>query len=49
MIRNEFYLSRAMEDILYGKEGILPGKFKEHLIFDEQFEFLKRFVDTNDA
>ena len=38
-----------MDDILYGKEGVLPGKFKKHLIFDKQFEFLKRFVSHADA
>lgn len=38
-----------MEDILYGRETNLACKFKEHLIFDEQFEFLNKFCTQKDS
>ena len=49
MIRSEFFTAKAMEDILYGRETNLASKFKEHLIFDEQFEFLNKFCTTKES
>ena len=35
MIKNEFFTTKAMDDILYARETALAFKFKEHLIYDE--------------
>lgn len=49
MIKSEFFVNRAMDDILFGRETTLASQFKEHLIYDEQCEFLNRFLTTREC
>jgi len=47
MIKKEFFQNKAMTDILFGGESPYAYVFKEHLIFDEQCEFLNKLFKTN--
>lgn len=40
MIKEEFYGNRAIAEILFNQKSKTVATFKDHMIYDETFEFL---------
>ena len=38
-----------MDDILHGFDSVLANQFKEHLIYDEQCDFLNKLITQKEC